>query len=141
PVRELFGRPHLHHAGDAFERMKMAEQLVEHRTADRAAADRRLEREQQASNAHEMLVALGEVVVEKIREADLVERSPLLRHGCPVQTSGRTAAGMRSRAADRSTCGTNGFVRYCVAPAFIAVSRLSSSPRVVSTITGTSRQV
>ena len=45
-----------------------------------------------------------------------------------------------SRAVDNSACGTNGLVMYSVAPAAIAVSRLESSPRVVSTTTGTPRE-
>jgi hypothetical protein len=78
-VRELFRRAELHHPGDAFERMEVAEQLVEHAAIDRAAADRGFEREQQTARAHEVLVALGVVVVEKIGKTDLVERSALAR--------------------------------------------------------------
>jgi hypothetical protein len=50
-----------------------------------------------------------------------------------------TRASSSSRTDDKSALGANGLVKYCDAPASIAVCRLLSSPRVVSTITGRSR--
>ena len=46
----------------------MPEQLVEHGAVDLGAPDRALERQQQPADAHQVLVALGEVVVEEVRE-------------------------------------------------------------------------
>ncbi len=98
---------------------------------DVGATDRRLEREQQAAHAGEVLIALGEVVVQKIGNDSRRASRP-----------GSRATPLRAVPARRTAgvCGTNGLVMYCVAPAAIAASRLESSPRVVSTTTGTSRE-
>src|SRR6185436_887451 len=67
-VREVLGGAQLDHPGDALERVEVPEQLVERVAVDLRPADRTLEGEQQPPHAHQVVVALGEVVVEEIGE-------------------------------------------------------------------------
>jgi hypothetical protein len=67
-VGEVFGRAQADHARDAFERVEAAEQLVEQRLLDARPPDRPFEREQVAPDERQVLVALGEVIVEELRE-------------------------------------------------------------------------
>jgi hypothetical protein len=67
-VRELLGRTETHHPGDAFERVKAAEQLVEQRLLDARLPDLIFEREQMPADERQMLITLGVVIVEKLCE-------------------------------------------------------------------------
>src|SRR3954470_16059368 len=115
--------------------MKVAEQLVEDAAIDLSPADRHFKRQHQPADAHQVFVALAEVVVEELEEcrSGLVWRHA--RYPCCRAVEGANSP----RALVKSTSGRNGLVRCSVAPAASAISRLPSSPRVVSTTTGTSR--
>src|SRR3954469_12192754 len=93
----------------------------------RRKARRFLEREQDTSDSCQVLVALGEVVIDEV-----IEKPPIAGHTHAPFNKGCTC--------DSMVAGTNGLVRYSVAPYWSAAARLSSSPRVVSTTTGKSRR-
>ncbi len=80
PMREVLRLAQLDHARDALERVEVTEQFVEHGTIDVRATDRRLQRKQQAAHAGEVLVALGEIVVQKIGKRRVVVRGAGLGH-------------------------------------------------------------
>ena len=106
------------HRGNALYRVKGAEQLFGDGRVRSRLADGCFEREQATAEHHQVLVAFGEVVVEEAIEE--------------VRHSNRPTSAA-------NVCGTNGLVRYVVAPACSAAPRLASSPRVVSTMIGTVR--
>ena len=72
-MREVLGRPQLDHPGNAFERVEMTEELIEHGPGS-DSPDRGFKVEQQPADARQMLVALGEIIIEEGRQAAIVWR-------------------------------------------------------------------
>src|SRR5919205_3398957 len=67
-VCELFGGGESDHARDSLERVKAAEEIIEHRAIDRARIDFIFESNYRATYRDEMLVTLSVVIVEKLVE-------------------------------------------------------------------------
>ena len=85
------------HSRETFQRMQRARQVMERRgLGDRAT--RLVENEQCATNGLQMLVALGEIVVD-----ELVEEPAAARHAHTACSNGLSC--------DTRVVGTNGFVR------------------------------
>ena len=93
-VREQFGGTKLDHRRDAFERMKVAKQLVDGSPFGARLADGRFEREQGTACAGEVFFTLGETVVEEAAEAgvDCVAHRLSLRHADARAISARVGA-------------------------------------------------
>jgi hypothetical protein len=67
-VGELFRRAQADHARNALERVEAAEQLVEQRRIYARSPDLVLQREQVTAHERQVLVTLGEIIVEELSE-------------------------------------------------------------------------